>query len=71
VAEASITHFKTGERITFVQEDPLVMEDEVPAGGGRGREHVHPSQTESFEVTEIEPRVEAFDEAFASTGAAV
>ena len=50
MAETSITHVQTGERITFVQEDPLVMEDEVPAGGGRGREHVHPSQTESFEV---------------------
>jgi len=50
VAEASITHFKTGERITFLQDDPLVMEDEVPAGAGRGREHVHPSQTEAFEV---------------------
>jgi mannose-6-phosphate isomerase-like protein (cupin superfamily) len=50
VAEASITHFKTGERITFLQDDPLVMEDEVPAGQGRGREHLHPAQTETFEV---------------------
>jgi mannose-6-phosphate isomerase-like protein (cupin superfamily) len=49
-AERSITHHQTNERITFVSDDPLVMEDEVPAGGGRGREHVHPSQTESFEV---------------------
>jgi mannose-6-phosphate isomerase-like protein (cupin superfamily) len=50
VAEPSITHHETGERITFLQDDPLVMRDEVPPGGGRGREHVHPSQTESFEV---------------------
>jgi cupin domain len=50
VAEDSITHHKTGERITFEQDDPLVMTDEVPAGEGRGREHLHPSQTESFEV---------------------
>jgi mannose-6-phosphate isomerase-like protein (cupin superfamily) len=50
VAEASITHFKTGERITFLQDDPLVMDDEVPAGEGRGREHLHPAQTEAFEV---------------------
>jgi mannose-6-phosphate isomerase-like protein (cupin superfamily) len=49
-AEPSITHHQTGERITFVGDDPLVMEDEVPPGGGRGREHSHPSQTESFEV---------------------
>ena len=50
MAESSITHVKTGERITFVQDDPLVMEDEIPAGGGRGREHVHPMQMEAFEV---------------------
>jgi hypothetical protein len=50
VAEPTITHAKTGERITFLQDDPLVMTDELPAGGGRPREHVHPSQTESFEV---------------------
>jgi Cupin domain len=50
VAEQTIEHFKTGERITFEQDDPLVMTDEVPAGEGRGREHLHPSQTESFEV---------------------
>jgi hypothetical protein len=50
VAEPTITHAKTGERITFLQDDPLVMEDELPAGGGRGREHVHPSQTERFEI---------------------
>jgi hypothetical protein len=50
VAEDYITHHKTGERITFEQDDPLVMTDEVPAGEGRGREHLHPSQTESFEV---------------------
>ena len=47
---SSITHTKTGERITFLQDDPLVMEDEVPAGEGRGREHLHPAQTEAFEV---------------------
>jgi mannose-6-phosphate isomerase-like protein (cupin superfamily) len=46
----SITHHQTGERITFLADDPLVMEDEVPAGVGRGREHVHPSQSEAFEV---------------------
>jgi Cupin domain len=50
VAEQTIEHFKTGERITFEQDDPLVMTDEVPPGEGRGREHLHPSQTESFEV---------------------
>ena len=50
MASDSIEHFKTGERITFLQADPLVMEDELPAGGGRGREHLHPSQTEAFEV---------------------
>jgi hypothetical protein len=50
VAEDSITHAKTGERITFLRDDPLVMEDELPAGEGRGREHIHPSQTEAFEV---------------------
>jgi len=50
VAESSVTHHKTGERITFLESDPLVMEDEVPAGEGRGREHVHPSQTEAFVV---------------------
>ena len=50
MAEPTIEHAKTGERITFEQDDPLVMTDEVPAGEGRGREHVHPSQTESFEV---------------------
>jgi hypothetical protein len=26
------------------------MENEVPAGGGRARTHIHPSQTEAFEV---------------------
>jgi glyoxylate utilization-related uncharacterized protein len=51
VADAdTITHAKTGERITFLEHDPLVMTDELPAGGGRAREHVHPSQTECFEV---------------------
>ena len=50
MAEATITHAKTGERITFLEADPLVMEDELPRGGGRAREHVHPSQTEAFEV---------------------
>jgi quercetin dioxygenase-like cupin family protein len=50
VAEPTITHVKTGERIEFLGHDPLVMEDEVPAGEGRGREHLHPSQTEAFEV---------------------
>jgi mannose-6-phosphate isomerase-like protein (cupin superfamily) len=50
VADKTIEHFRTGERITFLQDDPLVMEDEVPAGGGREREHVHPSQAEAFEV---------------------
>ena len=50
MAEREVVHAKTGERITFEQDDPLVMTDEVPAGEGRGREHVHPSQTESFEV---------------------
>ena len=48
--DPTITHHQTGERITFLEADPLVMEDEVPAGSGRGREHAHPSQTESFEV---------------------
>lgn len=50
MAEPTVTHHKTGERITFLESDPLVMEDEVPAGEGRGREHAHPSQTEAFEV---------------------
>lgn len=50
ISNGSITHHQTGERITFLAEDPLVMEDEVPAGAGRGRDHVHPSQSESFEV---------------------
>jgi mannose-6-phosphate isomerase-like protein (cupin superfamily) len=50
VAEDSITHHHTGERITFLAADPLVMCNEVPAGGGRAREHIHPSQTEAFEV---------------------
>jgi mannose-6-phosphate isomerase-like protein (cupin superfamily) len=50
VADSSITHHQTGERITFLEADPLVMEDDVPAGGDRGPEHVHPSQEESFEV---------------------
>jgi hypothetical protein len=50
VADQTIEHHKTGERITFLQDDPLVMEDEVPAGKGRAREHLHPSQTEAFEV---------------------
>jgi hypothetical protein len=50
VAEESITHRKTGERITFLQDDPLVMENEVPAGDGLRREHLHPAQTEAFEV---------------------
>ena len=50
MAEASITHKKTGERITFLQDDPLVMENEVPAGDGLRREHLHPEQTEAFEV---------------------
>jgi Cupin domain len=52
VAEGSITHHQSGERITFLAADPLVMCNEVPAGGGRAREHVHPSQTEAFEVLE-------------------
>jgi mannose-6-phosphate isomerase-like protein (cupin superfamily) len=50
VAEPTITHHSTGERIRFLEADPLVMEDELPAGNGRGREHAHPSQTEHFEV---------------------
>jgi mannose-6-phosphate isomerase-like protein (cupin superfamily) len=50
VADDSVTHHETGERITFLEVDPLVIEDEVPAGEGRGREHLHPSQTETFEV---------------------
>ena len=50
MAERTIEHIKTGERITFLDSDPLVMEDEVPAGERRGREHVHPSQVEAFEV---------------------
>jgi len=50
VAEATITHHRSGERITFRQDDPLVMEDEIPAGQGRPQEHLHPSQTEAFEV---------------------
>jgi hypothetical protein len=50
VGSDSITHAKTGERIAFLQHDPLVMENEVPAGDGLRREHLHPSQTESFEV---------------------
>jgi mannose-6-phosphate isomerase-like protein (cupin superfamily) len=50
VAEASITHKKTGERITFLQDDPLVMENAVPAGDGLRREHLHPEQTEAFDV---------------------
>ena len=50
MAEREVVHAKTGERITFEQDDPLVMTDDVPAGEGRGREHLHPSQTESFEV---------------------
>jgi Cupin domain len=50
VGSDSVTHVKTGERITFLETDPLVMEDAVPAGEGRGREHLHPSQTEAFEV---------------------
>ena len=27
-----------------------MMEDEIPAGQGRAQEHIHPSQTEAFEV---------------------
>ena len=50
MASDSIEHGKTGERITFLQDDPLVMTDELPAGEGRGREHLHPSQSEAFEV---------------------
>jgi mannose-6-phosphate isomerase-like protein (cupin superfamily) len=50
VAEPSIEHHKSGERITFLQDDPLVMDDEIPAGHGRQQAHVHPLQTESFEV---------------------
>ena len=50
MAEDSITHHKTGERITFLQDDPLVMENELPPGGRHGRVHLHPSQTETFEV---------------------
>jgi mannose-6-phosphate isomerase-like protein (cupin superfamily) len=46
----AITHHRTGERITFLESDPLVMEDELPAGGGRPREHIHPAQAEEFEV---------------------
>ena len=50
MAEPTITHVQTGERITFLADDPLVMQDEIPPGAGRGREHLHPSQTEAFEV---------------------
>jgi mannose-6-phosphate isomerase-like protein (cupin superfamily) len=50
VAERSVTHHRTGERITFLAEDPLVMQDEVPAGSDRGPAHAHPSQEERFEV---------------------
>lgn len=50
MADASITHHRSGEQITFLQADPLVMDDEVPPGHGRQRAHVHPSQTERFEV---------------------
>lgn len=50
MADDSITHKKTGERITFLQDDPLVMENEVPAGDGLRREHLHPVQSEAFEV---------------------
>lgn len=50
MAEDTVTHSRTGERITFLQADPLVMTDEVPAGQGRPQEHLHPSQTEAFEV---------------------
>jgi hypothetical protein len=50
VAEPSIEHHRSGERITFLQDDPLVMEDEIPAGQGRPQEHMHPQQTEAFEV---------------------
>lgn len=50
MADNTIEHSKTGERITFLEDDPLVMEDTLPAGEGRGREHVHPAQTESFVV---------------------
>ena len=52
MAEASITHHRSGERITFLESDPLVLEDVVPAGEGRSQEHLHPSQTEVFEVLE-------------------
>jgi quercetin dioxygenase-like cupin family protein len=52
VADDSITHAKTGERITFLKDDPLVMEDVIPAGEGRPHAHLHPSQTEAFEVLE-------------------
>jgi mannose-6-phosphate isomerase-like protein (cupin superfamily) len=50
VADHSITHHKTGERITFLEEDPLVMRNDVPAGDDRGPAHVHPAQEERFEV---------------------
>ena len=50
MADASITHHRTGERITFLQADPLVMDDEIPPGQGRQQPHVHPEQTEGFEV---------------------
>ena len=50
MANDSITHKKTGERIRFLQDDPLVMENEVPAGDGLRHEHLHPEQTEAFEV---------------------
>ena len=50
MAEASITHHRSGERITFLEDDPLVLEDVIPAGEGRPQEHLHPSQTEAFEV---------------------
>jgi len=50
VAEDTVSHHLTGERITFLQADPLVMHNDVPAGEARGREHSHPSQSETFEV---------------------
>ena len=50
MAEPSIEHHQSGERISFLQDDPLVLEDAIPAGQGRPQEHLHPSQTEAFEV---------------------
>ena len=73
MAENSIEHHATGERITFLEADPLVMEDEVPAGGGRGQEHVHPSQEERFEVVSgsYELRIDGEDRSLGAGDTAV